>query len=678
MAVPAGIPQFTIPEDYDSISNWFWGDIAPIVSRWQDDAAGGTLFPTYQSSMHIGGSQPSGIFSGSGADGTGGGNYKIGHYSGPARSYAALSQLDQNIAEWGGWINTDPRSSFQQALQAANANPAFDTQGVYGDQTMVPGALSSLISQEAIRQKLKGLGVADAGIQQVIEGLYDPWTAPQGATGNFANNPNLYIPDSTLDGPWAGVGQLFTNAGLQFDAPMGQAVTNYAGANVNAISDANLLAALANAGVTPAPLPSPNTPTPATSGINAPAPATPTYASGSSNVADQTSNPAILSPFGTFMQMMAGFAPVSFDSNGRPTYGTTQDIFKEYFNTDGSYSEAGQKLWEQRHPGSLFGPKQLNELRQQMTALPMNAQQQGARALLDPAVLNEQFNKTLGAMDTQVLPAMKNLMDTGYRSPSRDLYTDEQYGIVQDQARTGWLGDLQKAGNTYYQNDILPQLREQAAGQMGSFSTDFLGASAREGQNLNAKLLEQATANRNAGIGNWNTMTQGQGLFESSLDEAAAARRANAIQPYAELLGLRNNMPTAYATDLNTIGENFAAQDEARRPGANNMSYLMALLNGTAPSNVGYVTQGKTPSAQTSLFSGFAPQAQNFGAAGGNWLGTALNFANQSGLTSLIGGGLTKAASGIADWVGGLFDNWGSDGFSWTGDSNYDRSRRTA
>jgi hypothetical protein len=312
-------------------------------------------------------------------------------------------------------------------------------------------------------------------------------------------------------------------------------------------------------------------------------------------------------------------------------------------------------------------------------------------------------------------------METGYRSPTPNLYNQNQYSFADELMRTGLIGDapdlynqdqyrfgrelmdtglegdLMKSGTTMMRNRIAPALAEQYAGQMGTFSTDFLGSLNRESENLAADLAKTVSANRQAGLGALNSMTSSQGLLDadftktraanrqaglgalnemtsqqgllgSQLDEAAAARRANALTLYPELATMGLNLPTAFANDLAAFGAQQRATDESIRPGGRNLSTLLSLLTGSSPSILGPVAQGQTPSASTQLLSGFAPQTANFGQAAlgsllngaGNWLGqNALGLGGSllSGLGGLIGNLGSSVWSGITGLFGGGNDN---------------------
>ena len=536
---PDGIPQFQLPADYDSVSNWFWGDVAPIVGNWQQEAISGPLHPTYRSDFSgFGGSTASGMF------GSDGGVYKIGHYSGPLRAYSFLSQLDQNIAEWGDWLATDPRSSLQSAIQAAQVNPAFDVNNVYGDTTMLTGGLSSLFTQEAIRQKLGALGIPDAGIQQVIEGLYDPWTAPQGATGAFQNNPNLYIPSASPDSNLAGFAKLFTDAGLNLGAPMGSQVTNYAGANVNNIEDAALLSALQAAGITPAaPAPIDGTTTqPVATGTPLPA----TFNTQEAAMADNASgvSPTALNPWASFIYSLAGKNLKGFDAKGNPVFETATT------------------------PG-ILGDQQKADIAEYLKPLGLNATEQYGRGLLDSTSLNNNLNRALGVFDNTVIPGMTDLATDGFRTPTPDLYGGDQYAKArgamngrlydpyQEQAAQGFLNDplyapfQQNAATGLLNNDVfrnqakglvsemmskgVPQatrdaayrdfnqhagqdLRASLGGQTGSFSTDYLGALARGSADITNQLARESAAYQAQGLGISNQMDTAQrGAEETAL-----------------------------------------------------------------------------------------------------------------------------------------------------------------
>ena len=615
MALPPNLPQFTLPQDYTSVSDWFWGDIAPIVDMWNQEAVSGPMYPTYQSAISgLGGSTASGMF------GSVGGPYRIGHYSGPARAYSYLSATDQNLAQWGDWLNEDPRAQLQQYLATGQSNPAFDTQGRSGESTMLTGALSAAISREAIRQKFTDLGIPEAGINQVLGQFYDPYTPQPGATDGY-RNPGLdhpaytinstYLPNSPLNDPtWGPLLKVFSDAGLSFDTPMGLA--NYDGKSVAAITDASLLTALQAAGINPTPAPPLNDVTPTEEKFT---------------MADSTSgaNPAALAPFSTFANLLGGYT-LNYNDKGVPSWTPSGGAYAKYLKADGTIDT---DLWNKEHPFALMGPQQAKDIGSFLQPLQKNATENWANNLLDPTRLSPGLANALGIYNNQVIPGLKELSETGFRTATPNLYGQTQYdkansflnnpvyGANQtDYATKNLTGPLYGQGQQTEAQRMMnsPVYRQQAStlasemmskgipqatrdaayadfnqhgaqdikaqnvGQTGSFSTDYLGALSRGTADITNQLAKDSAAYQAQGLGISNQMSEGQRSADqqalSMLNQMSGATReaqdrslgflnsmsASERDAATQALGILNQMTQGQATADMGLSESAAAR----------------------------------------------------------------------------------------------------------------------
>jgi hypothetical protein len=127
-----------------------------------------------------------------------------------------------------------------------------------------------------------------------------------------------------------------------------------------------------------------------------------------------------------------------------------------------------------------------------------------------------------------------------------------------------------------YQEEVIPQLKQQFAGQTGSFATDFLGATARAGSTMETQL----------------------GALQAQMDEAAANRRLAAMS--------QAGLPA----ELASLGLGVGAEYElAATPGGQQATLLQMLagLQPTAAIARGNLSRGESGS-----------QAYDVGFMGGN------------------------------------------------------------
>jgi hypothetical protein len=88
-------------------------------------------------------------------------------------------------------------------------------------------------------------------------------------------------------------------------------------------------------------------------------------------------------------------------------------------------------------------------------------------------------------MGGTVMPTMEEGLQTGFRTDMDPIIAEAQRAFTEE---------------------TVPQLKQQFAGQTGSFSTDFLGALAREGGTMQSQLgalqaqMDEAASNRRAGL----------------------------------------------------------------------------------------------------------------------------------------------------------------------------------
>jgi hypothetical protein len=673
--MPSGIPWIQIPENYTTVANWFWDPLSGMVNSLDDAARDQIAMPTYATEVSIGGTP-----------------HRIGIRNTPAEAAGMLSLLDQNLAQWAPWLDTDPRSAITSSLDYLRANPSYNYwdsagPGNFGTASQVLDLLSTQVASNALKQKLEGLGFTPQQSAQALEGLYSPAPSPGTGTLNgvpIESLPRPYIYDqaSLNDPTWGTLSRVFKDAGIGLGLPYGPFGDTVP--SVSGITDQQLLTAMQSAGLT----------IPTT---------TPTGNNGGTTVPNEDLDPSItlsqLNPFGDFLNLLRGRQLVGTDANGQPVYQ----------NITGSedYFQGGNVL---------FGPQQAQALKDYLTPLPMKGAETWAQSLLDPAALNEQFTKTLSDLDQYVLPGMKELSQTGFRTPTPTLFGSDQYGLAKNAAQTGFLDnrnlslarniaetglfdDLKAAGMGYLNNELAPSLNERYAGQLGSFSSDFQNALAQAGEDVTTDLLKQkganqiqgvqltqgilndASTNKMAGLGLWNDMTSIQGSLDAQLGESAAARRANALPLLNELSVFRGQLPISFANDVASAGKYMRDVEESTRPGARVLSNLLPLLGGSAPGQLGTIGQGKAPSETTALLSGLAPMTGGFGQANlggggfsssfGSGLGQALG--NLGG--SLLGKGLTFGADALgglltSGWnaLTGLFGGGGGGG----NDNSYD------
>lgn len=313
--------------------------------------------------------------------------------------------------------------------------------------------------------------------------------------------------------------------------------------------------------------------------------------------------------------------------------------------------------WLSRYgAGGIFGTTERDAINDLLNPLPLSEQEQGARGILssDPQVRAAALAKypdlanALGILDNQVIPGFQKLLD-------ENLYSPEQYNLVEQLARTGNRGLLQDAAMTWLTKDVAPNLAAAYGGQLGTFGSDFSGELANQSRLMQADLAPIVNQNMVTGLGMWGDMTSGEKLFDSQLLpqlEAAAVRRGN--------------LPMAWATDLSNLGGAFRATDEARRPGRIALDMYRQLLTGAAPSNLGYVMQGEQPSETASWLNGLAQQSAAFGSGLGGLIPSLAQGLGSSLANNLFqGGGLDRNGNfGLLGDLGGLLGGLGSSLFS--------------
>lgn len=267
-------------------------------------------------------------------------------------------------------------------------------------------------------------------------------------------------------------------------------------------------------------------------------------------------------------------------------------------------SSKGKVKFETIEPGSRFSQKLdsafntgvfdqglIGDVRDFLDPLPLDEREVAAREIFDS--LPADLQSTLNVFDEIILPGAQELATTGFR-------TDIQPIIDQQQRR--------------FERETIPQLREQFAGQTGTFSSDFLNAITNAGADLNTEL----------------------GALQVELDEAAASRRASGIPILSQLQTGRLGLPISVGNDLFQAGQAFRQVDESLRPGARQLNLLQLLGQQGSPSNLGFVANQGQPSQTSQILQGLSSIIPNtFSAFGG--LGSNLGIGGGPGNQGIFG-----------------------------------------
>jgi hypothetical protein len=379
-------------------------------------------------------------------------------------------------------------------------------------------------------------------------------------------------------------------------------------------------------------------------------------------------SPTALNPASSWLYGLFGKTLKGFDSNGNP-------VFED-------------------NPNAIFGDAQRQQLADFLTPLGLSGPEQYGRNLLTEANLQPGFQNALNIFDQQVIPGLTDLANTGFRTPTPNLYGADQYAYARNLMNTPLYGQQSKDLLNEFMTKGVPQGTRDAAyrdfnqhaaqdikannvGQTGSFSTDYLGSLARGEADITNQLAKDSadyqfrglglsnmmdTSQRDAdtqALGVLNQMTQGQGALESALNEAAAGRRLNGLSQLGSTATARAQLPLTWGQDVMNAGGAMRLTDESMRPGGRVLDIFQSLLTGASPGNLGYVAQGQLPSSTTSLLSGWGPQSAAFGnSGGGNSIFNSL-LSNPS-VWNTAGSLLTKGLSSIWDFGKGLFGGGGS------------------
>lgn len=534
----------------------------------------------------------------------GGTPHNIGSRELPLEAAQWATNVDQSIIPWLSLFGDaqDPRSDIQTMVNNVWTNmmqaPQWGGNPLNLDVGYAVNNISSGFQMAALQQKYRDLGYSQDQINQVVGGLF-----PAGPAGGVSG-----IYGVQQGSPYYDLAQYLKNevGGDRFDQP---------GFGFSSDPTQELMRLTQAAGVSPTP------------GVPVPV-------SNSSN--NQGVQPTFLNPMFPFMELVTGNSWGGFDANGNPIR-----------------TPISPEQWLAKYGATgLFGPSQLEDIRAFMEPLGLNSQETSAANILNGPAMEQRLNGALGILDNVMMPGLQNLAETGFRTPTPDLYSAEQEAAAREMGLTGNRGLLEDAATTYMRDEFMPLMAERYAGQLGTFGTDFNAELARQNRLFSADIADTVSKNMLAGQGMWGDMTSSQGLLDSQLQEAASARRANALPLLGQWSMGSAQFPISFASDLNTIGSTLRQNEELTRPGQRALQLYQTLLTGATPGNIGYAAQGQLPSAGTQLAAGLAPQSQSFGGALLSGLAPSLG----QGLGSLFGSGLGNLFSG------GGFDNNGSFG----------------
>jgi len=250
--------------------------------------------------------------------------------------------------------------------------------------------------------------------------------------------------------------------------------------------------------------------------------------------------------------------------------------------------------------GGLFGPTQISQIQDYLrNPLPLNAAELQSQAILGQ--VPGQLQNTENLLNNVLTPLATQGAQTGFP-------TD--------------ISSIINAANYQFQNQQLPQIREQFAGQTGTYGTDFLNAITRglTGMDVNLGQLQYAASE-------------------------AAKQRQQAYIPMASELGLAaNQLPITTASDLFSLGSAQRQEQNTTRPGYSLLQGLGALTGLGTPGQQGYYAQGAYPSQTTQLLSGLS---QGLGSLfSGLGAGTGVSNLPFSGLLT---GASSQAGTSAAD-----------------------------
>ena len=307
-------------------------------------------------------------------------------------------------------------------------------------------------------------------------------------------------------------------------------------------------------------------------------------------------------------------SPMSFAATN-PGAQFLGSLFGGFFGTENNAPSfepfgPGYRSNESRFPSSIFGTNQREAIRDWLNPLPFSDLEQQAMDLFGTDV-ESQYRQTAGLFDDLILPGAAELVTTGFRTdidPIRQMMLRE------------------------FEQNTIPGLREQFLGQTGSFSSDFLGSTARAGGDMYTQL----------------------GALQTELDEAAAQRRATGLPLLSQLSLARQDLPMAVANAALDFGGRSRLSQEALRPGGRTLDVLGILTGLGAPGNMGFVGAGGFPSQTAGLLSGLGNAGSGFAAAG-NLLSGLLRPSGgaMGGGAPIAGGGGTFGSGPIATAGGG-------------------------
>lgn len=663
---------FEVPADLVSVANWLF----------TDPTTGASAFPYLNqlvgqlAGAELKGYEPIQVdFTGSGGRGS---TYNIRRYDPNIRAAQALYAGDLAVLPFlSWWGGEDPRADLIAAAEPYGAAyfPDLDSLG-FSSQ------LGGLVASAAMRHRLGEIGVADADIDSIINTLLPTDSRPllsfgapslSGlATGGYQYFYDDNSGDDTIrtytgvakDDPLRPLADLILNSisapsqtysgvGNTFIYPypddpyraLGSNVpttTNYwlpAQTDFNAdVTNAQLRTALIDSGIT---VPSLN-------------PIGTTTTGGTVATGDNSGvQPTPLNYFAPFLALMAGGYP-GLDDSGNPTW-----------------TSLTPAQWNEKYGGlGLFGPDQLQAFQDYLEPRPLNDAEVSARDMLSGDKAQQLLDQALGNLNSTVLPGLQRLAETGFRTPTPDLYSADQLGLAEQLARTGNRAGLEDAASTYMNREVAPGLAARYGAQLGSSGSDFGGELLNQARLFSADIADRVSQNQIAGQGLWGDMTSTQGLLDSQLSEAAASRRAQGLPLYGSWSQYASQLPVEFAKDISNIGGTWRASDEANSASRRAMDLFGFLLSGATPNNLGYVAQGQLPSASTQLAQGLIPQTGTFAQAALGGLGGSL----LSGLGSTLGSNLFSGGGfdsngnfGILGDLGGLLGGLGSSILSGVG-----------
>jgi hypothetical protein len=407
-----------------------------------------------------------------------------------------------------------------------------------------------------------------------------------------------------------------------------------------------------------------------------------TTVSSGNNTSNSTNTGQDLQPLGTFSPWLQRAAGGYYHQNDKgDTIWTSQtpDQWATMFGNNG-----------------IFGNEEMAKVEELFNALPLSDQEQAARDLTssDQTVRNAalakypELRKALEGFRTNVIPGLEELTRSGFATQAPELFDPALMGQVQNFATGGNRKPLEDAATTYMKRMVAPQLGAQYAGGLGSFGTDIAGELLNQGRLFSADIANTVNSNQQYGMGMWGDMTSTQGLLESQLAEAAAARKAQGLPLLMNAYQIPQSYLTGAAKDLADIGGNFRANEEQMREGNRIMELFNQMSRGASLNNsAGYIAQGETPSNTTSLLNGLAGQSANF--LGGNLAGLGTNFVGSLLNSSLfrgpggdnsgsfgyagdalgaLAGLIGQGATSVWGSLGGLFGGGGGDPY---GSNNY-------